>query len=44
MSMQRMRMDTSIGFGEPVEGDAGVVGRGARVVGEIEGREMQTIR
>ena len=40
MSMQRMRMDTSIGYGEPVEDDVGLIGRGARVVGEIEGREM----
>ena len=40
MSMQRMRMDTSIGYGEPVEEDVGLIGRGVRVVGEIEGREM----
>ena len=40
MSIQRMRMDTSIGYGEPVEDDVGLIGRGARVVGEIEGREM----
>ena len=40
MSMQRMRMDTSIGYGEPVEEDVGLIGRGARVVGEIEGREI----
>ena len=43
MSMHRMRMDTSIGYGEPEEESGGLIGRGARVV-EMGGREMQTIR